>query len=287
MKLATCLLLTVGIATAFLTKIAWSQEPVPKVDEATVRKAELNMLRSTVKRQAEQIKKLKAENVSLVEQVKQIEELCTQHGIATSQPAGRPTGPTPLEQIAVLNSKVAELETENAMVRATLRALTDLQEKRGGGEVKVVPVVGDETSLVKVKANPRDYVGKEFILVGGLKVIDYYNYGYGEAKRTHVSLSLREVRADGTYTQNDISLYLSRSVSKKLVEAITKVVAGGYGAKLVRAKVTILPHRYEEGESMMAEMLDWQFRNAAGTGWRPYALRSDRAPGAKPKSRKQ
>ena len=60
-------------------------------DQAAIEKAELNMLRSTVKNQAEQIDKLKSENARLAEQVKRLEELSAKAGKATSQPAAAPT----------------------------------------------------------------------------------------------------------------------------------------------------------------------------------------------------
>jgi len=173
----------------------------------------------------------------------------------------------PLEEnIAVLKSRLAELEKENA----TLRSIKALAER--GGEVKVVPLVGDETPLVKVMANPRDYIGKKFIVVGGLRVKNYYNFRYDDAEPTHVSLDLCELRADGSQTREDISLYLSRSVSKRIVDAVADAVGKGDRTKLVRAKVTILRERYADGMHLMAEMLDWQFRNAEGTGWEPWAL---------------
>jgi hypothetical protein len=174
-------------------------------------------------------------------------------------------------EVLLLKSKVIELEKENATMRVTLGALNKLSGKRGSATL--VTMVGDEASLTKVKANPRDYISKEFVIVGGLAVDNYFNYGYLEAEKTHVSLYLRETRADGSLTGEYAYLYLSRSISAALVEAITKTVDEGYGGKIVRVKVAILRSRNTEGSSSpLAELLDWQFLNAQGTGWQPWAI---------------
>ena len=247
---------------------ACASEPGPKGDE-TIRllRAENAMLKAALETRNKRVAVLEAQlEAQLKEAEAQLEEA---------------RKPKPLEQdIARLKSRVAELEKENVTLRTTQRALADLNKKGEG--VKIVPVVGDETPLLKLKANPRDYIRKEFIVAGALRVQDYYNYGYSEAKDTHVSLRLQEVRPNGSYTGEDISLYLSRPVSKELVEAVTKTVAGGYGAKLVRVKVTILGRRYDEGASMMGELLDWQFVNAERTAWQPWALGGN-TPGPTPR----
>jgi hypothetical protein len=134
-----------------------------------------------------------------------------------------------------------------------------------------LPLTGDETSLTLVQANTREYIGRTFIVVGAICVGDYYNYGYGDAQSTHVSLNLREVRADRTSTGKSIYVYLRRDLSKPLVDAIVEVVAKGATHKFIRAKLTFLPPRYDErGRADLAELLDWQFLDV-GKNWGPWA----------------
>ena len=54
----------------------------------------------------------------------------------------------------------------------------------------------DETSLVAVKADPKKYVGTTFILCGGVKIGDYYNFTYMNAKDTHYCLDFSEAGED-------------------------------------------------------------------------------------------
>ncbi|MGA2064148.1 MAG: hypothetical protein ABSG86_04230 [Thermoguttaceae bacterium] len=57
--------------------------------------------------------------------------------------------------------------------------------KRGGTETKLPSYVGDETRLVQIKADPTKYVGKSFIICGGIKLDDCYNRWYVNAQATH------------------------------------------------------------------------------------------------------
>ena len=395
MKIATCLLLTVEIATA----IAWSQEPPPKTDESAVQRAELNMLRSMVKSQVEQIEKLKAQNAALAEQVKRLEEvkaenaklaeqvnhleqLCANEGIVITPPAGMYVYLGKLrseawfedmykrfaDQIALVDGQYVHRRVDLARVLKLAMAVVPSspgRHERGCRVMQVidekqmlvrdwgiiahitgvrtaglvdgtgfgpailtcigtyryktvtgaaatvpsyavvhipltreqfagalaagvplvtlpgitdVPVVGDETPLVKVKANPRDYIDKPFILVGALSVTDHYAGRYSEAKASRVSLCLDELRADASRTGDIIDLYVSRSFSKALVDAVTETTEKGYAGKLVRVRATIVRDRYDDKAPAQAELLDWQFSNAARTGWQPWALRPDRQP---------
>ena len=239
---------------------AEGQDPT---DELRILQAENNMLKRQRQADIERINALKKEIESLKKPLEEEINALKKEIESLKKPLE--------EEIAVLKSRVAELEKENA----TLRAIKALAERVG--TVKVVPVLGDETPLTKVKANPQDYVGKKFIVAGGLTVRDYYNYSYSGAKETHVSLRLAEMRADGTFTGEKINVYLQHSLSGELVDAVTKAVGGGYDALLVRVKVTLLPHKYETDPKWdLMELLDWQFRNAEGTGWQPWALADEK-----------
>jgi len=139
-----------------------------------------------------------------------------------------------------------------------------------GKAAKTIPVVGDETPLVKLKANTHEFVGKTFLIMGGVQVEDYFNFKYGDAKSTHVSFRFDELRADGSYTPiGGMDLYARRAIAGPLVEEISHVTSQGSRGKVVRAKITILPERYG-GTSDMAELLDWQFLSPDRKSWGPW-----------------
>src|SRR5262249_3722558 len=86
---------------------------------------------------------------------------------------------------------------------------------------KVISLVGDETKLTKVKANPRDYVGREFILTGVAEVSDYFNYGYRNSQDTHYAVTFREalgtLRPGDRLDGEECHLYLRRDFSGRRV----------------------------------------------------------------------
>ncbi len=132
-------------------------------------------------------------------------------------------------------------------------------------------MIGNETPLTMVEANTRDYIERTFIVVGGISVQDYYNFGYLEAKGTHVALELEELRADGSLTLKRINVYLRREWSQPLVDVLTEAVGKGFRRTLIRAKLTILANRYEDIGGN-AELLDWQFLDRDRNSWRPWLL---------------
>ena len=109
------------------------------------------------------------------------------------------------EKVAALEKRVDSLEKRTEALQALV---AQLLVERGGTQDKVtkkeagppIPKLGDETRLTMVEANTRDYIGKTFILVGGVSVWDIYSSAYRDAKGTHVSLNFGEVRQDRTFT---------------------------------------------------------------------------------------
>ena len=70
-----------------------------------------------------------------------------------------------------------KFEVEQAMVPNTVPNGND------DDRLDSLPVVGDETTLVRIKANPDQYINKPFIVAGGLKIANYYNFGFRQACR--------------------------------------------------------------------------------------------------------
>ena len=137
-----------------------------------------------------------------------------------------------------------------------------------------LPVMGDETPLTLVHANVKDYIGKTFIVVGGVEIGGTYSHGYENAQGTHVSLSFTEIRANRSRTGERLwYVYLRRDRAKPLVDAIVEAVTKGASGKLVRARLTFLPERcltYVDGLWTTAELLDWQFLDADQKSWGPW-----------------
>jgi len=141
-------------------------------------------------------------------------------------------------QIEQIQTIIKTQEAEIQRLKATIELISDKKESK---PKNIVPFTGEETPLTMVKAYTKDYIGKTFIIIGAIQVGDYYNFKYGNAQDTHVSLGFTEMRQDWSLTGVTMTLYAEKTISKKLVDHITYVVARGYGGDLIRAKVTILP----------------------------------------------
>ena len=151
----------------------------------------------------------------------------------------------------------------------------------GQAEDAKVPHEDDEIRLVRIKANPEEYAGKEFIICGGLEINDSYYGGYRDAKDSHYSLYFREIGE----TQTDLSidscrLYLSKKDGSPIVDAIADFAEqnrkkGVRFYKLARVKATILPrifHRNDDKPWNLMEVVDVQFIEKDFSGWKPWEI---------------
>ena len=179
----------------------------------------------------------------------------------------------------------ARLQEAEAQRKSRLQEAeaTELQEKNAKlqeqikGPTSFVPFTGEETALTMVEAYPEKYIGKTFIVIGGIAVSDYYNWRYENAKGTHISFKFDELRPDKSRTGKNMSLYVKREISKNLVEEITKAVDTGYRSKLIRVKASILGNRYDpDCPGILAELIDWQFLSSDKKGWQDWASRKRR-----------
>lgn len=78
-----------------------------------------------------------------------------------------------------------------------------------GKKLKSVPIAGDETPLVRLKADPQRYLDRKIIIVGAVSPSSYYNYGYNRAEKTHYSLRFVEVDEQLTTGEDAKSLWKS------------------------------------------------------------------------------
>ena len=137
-------------------------------------------------------------------------------------------------------------------------------------ESKPVHLVGDETPSVKVKAEPKNYFDRPFVMTGGIEVSDYYNFGYLDADKSHYSLDFVEVLSESPQkTGETCHLYLKRSEVSKLI--VDKILTANTDKKLrrIRVKAQIDSRRYE-GSWNTLELVDVQFATADLKGWEPW-----------------
>jgi len=146
-----------------------------------------------------------------------------------------------------------------------------------------IPYKGDEIALIQIKAHPEQYIGKTFIICGGLQIVDSYGVSdyYWHAQNTHYSLYFRETGKNKDSSLGDSAqLFLSKRIGAEIVDAITKVQKEKRGEgvfKLARVKVTIIPAAYynnNPGESAVnvMEVLDVQFIENNFKAWGPWIV---------------
>jgi len=137
-----------------------------------------------------------------------------------------------------------------------------------------IPLVGDEVSLERVKANAPDYLDKSFIVRGSVHLWDHYSYGYWGADRTHFALRFTPLGAAGALTGSETAVvYLLRERGRRLEEQVVRLAERGFEQTVVRLRATILSVRYKGPECWrQMEVLDWQLLNHETGTWGPWAF---------------
>jgi hypothetical protein len=146
-------------------------------------------------------------------------------------------------------------------------------------KLEKLPVLGDETPLVKIKANPGDYTHKPAIICGGLKISDEYvgPYKFKVMVEKFYSLLFVEFKATDTSKVGDYAhLYLAKSsYSRPIIDSIAKLQAKEFkGSLAARVQVCVNPaiieHYTDPWRTM--EVLDVQFPEKGGKGWEPWII---------------
>ena len=173
--------------------------------------------------------------------------------------------------LAVLLVVVAALLSNGCSDKGSVGS-TSKTASAGKGEF-LIPYKGDETTLSELKAYPERYVGKQFIICGGLRLDDYYNYIYLTANTTHNSLSFTEYgkhsKSIGTESAH---LYLRKGKGARVLEPVRQIGEKYKEAnydKLARVKVTLLTLKGNDWD--MLEVLDAQFTTDDKT-WGPWVI---------------
>jgi hypothetical protein len=138
-------------------------------------------------------------------------------------------------------------------------------------ELPSIPLVGDETGLSEVSASPEKFMNRSFIVCGHVKISDYYNYGYSDAKATHFAFAIYAVTADKR-TAGRATMYLPRKDGDDLVEILAKREKYWPDAPwIMRVKLKIDPEyvkTFNQAQELYS-LLDWQFLGKDGV-WSPW-----------------
>ena len=160
-------------------------------------------------------------------------------------------------------------------------------------QIKPLPMLGDETSLVRIEANRRQYVGTRFILCGAVTVelprtITCENrYDIIYVADSHYSLKFCEVDKNGQFThaRHLYTLILPRALegSSRIINEIVETEErdsdkGGRRATRVRVHATIspllaTPPNGLPGLLTIFEVLNIEFLTADGKRWGPLEIR--------------
>jgi hypothetical protein len=140
----------------------------------------------------------------------------------------------------------------------------------------------DETSLVRIKADPKKYIGETFIISGGGLIGSYYKYGYRESKLTHTNIIFIELGKNSSEHGERAYLYAHRVRCKPIIDELVEVLeqnkVKGTG-RVFRVKATIAHDKFYQGKKRwnMLELRDLQFA-IPGTDpveWEPWILEEE------------
>jgi len=164
-----------------------------------------------------------------------------------------------------------KLEIEQAM-------LPEAGAKRTGESTKTLPVVGDEVSLPRIKANPDQYTDRPFVITGGIKVSNYYNFWFGNMASDYFSFDLTPVAADGQVESESVPVYVSRFLGAVLAERVTRVEERSRDTiTAVRLRCVIRSERLQGDVSNVLhaiEATDWQVPASDWKSWMPWTFES-------------
>ena len=144
--------------------------------------------------------------------------------------------------------------------------------------------VGDETPLVRVKANPDKFLGKTIITWGVVTLSNYYNFTYQGAEDTHYSLRFFEWgKMHDELTGTEANLYLLRANGHSIVDQLVKCQETYGPGRGVGMRVKVVLDRYRPGGGLARywdclELVDVQYADPATgyTRWGPWVLHSEK-----------
>jgi hypothetical protein len=145
------------------------------------------------------------------------------------------------------------------------------------GPITEVPLVGDEVSLVRLKANPDDYIGKTFVLCGGIRVSTLNQNSGKFTSSDYYSFTFRSVDSKVRMGEDLALIYMSRSIGRPLSDLAIGAEEKGFQGALVRLKCTVDPKSLLQPDAkefilVVIEALDWQRLGSDRKRWTPWAF---------------
>jgi hypothetical protein len=133
-----------------------------------------------------------------------------------------------------------------------------------------IPLIGDETNLVLVKAKPQNYVDKPFFICGIVRSGNGFLFAYTDAKPTHYCLYFDSLNSKGQRGQ-DCSLFARRNMGDDIIKILAKLDEQKVHL-LMRFKVTISSHYVKtfDDAADQYEVLDWKFYDGTNKKWGPW-----------------
>jgi hypothetical protein len=148
-------------------------------------------------------------------------------------------------------------------------------------------LLGDETLAERIEVDPKQFLDRPVIMVGGLTTSNYFNYGYRESKDTHYALDFYQIVSTAPLKYGKkLNFYINRNLPFRIAGTIIETVvaaANDQNRKLARVKVVLYAEKYRIAERdsgygawTMLELLDVQFANEKGE-WGPWLVASAQA----------
>ena len=148
-------------------------------------------------------------------------------------------------------------------------------DKEGGKPMARLPMVGDEITLPRIKADPAAYVDSVFVLGGAIEMSDSYSWGFVDAKNEYYSFRLSVATKNGDFGDS-ATLYMRRFDGAALAEKIARAQERQDGAVLaIRLRCLIRRERLDHDLSAATnsiEIVDWQMLDDEGKTWTPWTF---------------
>jgi hypothetical protein len=143
-----------------------------------------------------------------------------------------------------------------------------------------VPLVGDELSLVRIEADPKQFFDRQFVMAGGMKISNLYIHAFRDAADQFYSFDLQTFGADGKSWAGGTHIYMPRFLGTALAEMITRLqekAPDRAGAVRLRCIIrSSLVGKDLSDATSTIEATDWQVVSPDGKSWMPWTFESIR-----------
>jgi len=209
--------------------------------------AEVDRLRKQVAELLSELKSLKEENGTLRDQISQRSDA---------------------------DKKYAQLKA--AQVAAAAKELSDDASIKNDPPIKSIKLLGDESSIAAIIADPASFLKKEIVLCGTGSIQNYYTHNFSNFTESHYSLRFIQ-RNEKTVDVGDCHIFAERVKFRALVNRMAKLQSNKGATMLFRAKVKMTATCFDDdGRWIEAfELVDWQPLKPDQSAWGPWMIRPE------------